>query len=129
MKCKGIPGHDHMVVLPHGEVYSIQHCDKVCQWLAAVQWFSPGTSVSSTNKTDRHDIIKILLKVRLNTLTLTLDQSKTKLYDWHDITEILLKVRLNTITLTLTLDQSKTKLFLQILIVCYLLLGLYLCQI
>ena len=27
-------------------------CDKVCQWLAAGQWFSPGTSVSSTNKTD-----------------------------------------------------------------------------
>jgi hypothetical protein len=32
-----------------GEVYSIQHlCDKVCQWLAACQWFSP---VSSINKT------------------------------------------------------------------------------
>ena len=31
-------------------------CDKVCQWLATGQWFSLGTSVSSTNKTDRHDI-------------------------------------------------------------------------
>jgi hypothetical protein len=27
--------------------------------------------VSSTNKTDRHDIIEILLKVALNTITLT----------------------------------------------------------
>ena len=40
-------------------------CDKVCQWLAAGQWFSPGTPVSSTNKTDRHDIKEILLKVAL----------------------------------------------------------------
>ena len=29
-------------------------------------WFSPGTPVSSTNKTDRHDITEILLKVALN---------------------------------------------------------------
>jgi hypothetical protein len=27
-------------------------CDKICQWLAAGRWFSPGTPVSSTNKTD-----------------------------------------------------------------------------
>jgi hypothetical protein len=27
-------------------------CDKVCQWLAAGQWFSLGTPVSSTNKTN-----------------------------------------------------------------------------
>ena len=38
-------------------------CDKVCQWLAIGQWFSPGTLVSSTNKTDRHDSTGILLKV------------------------------------------------------------------
>jgi hypothetical protein len=33
--------------------------DKVCQWLEAGRWFSPGTPVSSTNKTDRHDITEI----------------------------------------------------------------------
>jgi hypothetical protein len=33
--------------------------------------FSPGTPVSSTNKTDRHDITEILLKVSLNTTILT----------------------------------------------------------
>ena len=44
-------------------------CDKVCQWLAAGRWFS---TASSTNKTDRHDITEILLKVALNTITLTL---------------------------------------------------------
>jgi hypothetical protein len=32
-------------------------------------WFSPGTPVSSTNKTDRHDIAEILLKVALNTIS------------------------------------------------------------
>jgi hypothetical protein len=44
-------------------------CDQVCQWLAAGQWFSPGIPISSTNKTDRHDITEILLKVALNTIT------------------------------------------------------------
>jgi hypothetical protein len=34
--------------------------------------FSPGTPVSSTNKTDRHDITEVLLKVELNSITLTL---------------------------------------------------------
>ena len=31
------------------------------------RWFSPGTPVSSTIKTGRHDITEILLKVALNT--------------------------------------------------------------
>ena len=31
-------------------------CDKVCQWLATGWWFSPDPSVSSTNKTDHHDM-------------------------------------------------------------------------
>jgi hypothetical protein len=31
-------------------------------------WFSPGTPVSSTNKTDRHDITETLLKVTLSTI-------------------------------------------------------------
>jgi len=34
--------------------------------------FSLGTLVSSTNKTDSHDITEILLKVALNTINLTL---------------------------------------------------------
>jgi hypothetical protein len=38
-------------------------CDKVCRRLETGQWFSRGTPVSSTNKTDRHDITEILLKV------------------------------------------------------------------
>ena len=46
-------------------------CDKVCQWLAKGHWFSPGPPVSSINKTDRHDITEILLKVVLNTIKQT----------------------------------------------------------
>jgi hypothetical protein len=45
--------------------------DKVYQLLAHGRWFSPGTPVSSTNETDRHDITEILLNVALNTITLT----------------------------------------------------------
>ena len=41
-------------------------CDKVCQWLVAVWWFSTDTLVSSTNETDHHDMTEILLKVALN---------------------------------------------------------------
>ena len=32
-------------------------------------WFSQSTPVSSTNKTDRHDLTEILLEVALNTIT------------------------------------------------------------
>ena len=46
-------------------------CDKLCQWLATGWWFSPGIPVSSINKTDRHDQTEILLKVALNTITLS----------------------------------------------------------
>jgi len=35
-------------------------CDKLCQWLTPGQWFSLGTPVSSSNKTDRHDITDLL---------------------------------------------------------------------
>jgi hypothetical protein len=52
--------------------------DKVCQWLAANLWFSPVIPISSTNKTDRHDITDILLKVVLNTITIIILQSR-----WH----------------------------------------------
>jgi hypothetical protein len=45
-------------------------CDKMYQWLATGRWFSLGTLVSSTNKTDCHDLAEILLKVSLTIITL-----------------------------------------------------------
>ena len=52
-------------------VFDTTLCDKVCYLLAAVRWCSTNTPVSSTNKTDRHDITKIFLKVALYTIPLT----------------------------------------------------------
>jgi hypothetical protein len=34
-------------------------CDNVWQWLEAYRWFSPGSSVSSTNKNEHHNITQI----------------------------------------------------------------------
>ena len=45
-------------------------------FFATGQCFSPGPPVSITNKTDRHDIAEILLKVALNTT----NQTKSNLY-------------------------------------------------
>ena len=57
--------------------------DKVCQWLATGRWFSP---VSSANKTDRHDISKILLKVVLNTINRSIfcDQTCMSFQIWEN---------------------------------------------
>jgi hypothetical protein len=51
-----------------GALHTILY-DKVCQWLETGQWFSLGPVVSSTDKTDLHEIIEILWKVVLNTMT------------------------------------------------------------
>ena len=42
--------------------------------LATDRWSSQGTLVSSTSKTDHHNITEILLKVAFNPLILTLYQ-------------------------------------------------------
>jgi hypothetical protein len=75
---------DCFIILPRGAVVVViiwfESCswqgvlettlyDKVCQRLMAGWWFSPGTLISSTSKTERHDITEILLKVALNTIT------------------------------------------------------------
>ena len=58
-------------------------CDQVCQLLATGRWFSPGTPVSSTNKTDRYDTTEILLKVALNhKLTLKKNQPISVIIDF-----------------------------------------------
>ena len=72
-----------------GEVYSI---NIICQWLATGWWFSSGTLVSSTNKTDHHDVVEILLKVALNTISQT-----NRLYIWilKSLTDVLYSVTRN----------------------------------
>jgi hypothetical protein len=49
-------------------VHDTTLCDKVCQWLATGRCFSPGTPVPPPNKTDPHDIAKILRKVALHAI-------------------------------------------------------------
>jgi hypothetical protein len=44
----------------------------LCEMIVAGWCFSPGSPLSSINKTDRHDITEILFKVVLSTLILTL---------------------------------------------------------
>jgi hypothetical protein len=66
----------------YGEVYSIQ----LCQWLMTGRWFSLGTPVSSTNKTDRHDTTEILLKVVLNNINqskLNQNQPSMNPFQWQ----------------------------------------------
>ena len=62
-------------------------CDKVCQWLATGLWFSLGSPVSSTNKTDCHDITEILLKVALNTIKPTNQPVPVFWYFWYTFTK------------------------------------------
>ena len=76
---RGRRGHDRMVVgyttacaisayhllscgsdPVHGEVYLIHHY--VIKWFAAGRWFSSGPPISSTNKTDRHDIAENIVE-------------------------------------------------------------------
>jgi hypothetical protein len=49
----------------------VQHYVKVCHWHVTSPWFSLGPSISSSNKTDHHEITEILLKVALNTIKQT----------------------------------------------------------
>ena len=53
----------------HGELYLIHH---YMIKFATGRWLSPGALVSSTNKTDCHNVTEVLLKVVLNTITLVL---------------------------------------------------------
>jgi len=57
--------------LAHVEVYSIQHY--VIKFVSDLQQIS--ALLSSTNKTDRHDIAGVLLKVASNTIALALTYS------------------------------------------------------
>jgi hypothetical protein len=75
----------------HDQGEATTWCGKVCQWLSTGRWFSLGSPVSSTNKTDHQDITEILLKVALNTNKQTNKQYEltkggtTKCYNNGDI--------------------------------------------
>ena len=88
-------------------------CDKVCQWLAAGMWFSPGTLVSSTNKTGRHNITEILLKVALIKHN---NPTSVYLLTWFNF---VLLMHINSIKSTSSGHfQSKWSFFLQLVNIC-----------
>jgi hypothetical protein len=63
------------------KIFSLKH---IVQWLAAGRWVPSGPLVSSSNKTDPHDITEILLKVALSIIIKT----KTYVYwYYHNINE------------------------------------------
>ena len=59
-------------IRPRQGVLDTTSYDNVCQCLVVCRWVSPGTPVSSTNETDRHDVTEMLLKVVLHTIALIL---------------------------------------------------------
>ena len=70
------------------------------------RWFSPGTLVSSTNKTDHHDITEILLKVALNTITINFLLNKQSLWLLCLFLRLSLTLRRN-FTMYITHTQKK----------------------
>ena len=104
----------------HDEVYSIQHYVTKFQWLATGQWFSLGTPVSSTNKTDSHDITEILLEVALNTINQTktiillntkytkMQKRKHKIENWMLLIKIWLKLVFKIFVFSFT-DKTPVK--------------------
>ena len=65
----------------HGGVYSLQHyVIKYVSDMLQVGGFLLVLLVSSTNKTDRHDITEILLKVALNTINLIISVDKMDIF-------------------------------------------------
>ena len=65
-------------------------------------WFSPDTQVSSTNKTDHHDITEILLKVALNTITLTLTINLFKVFPKENVNYVGFMIKVPDLKLTST---------------------------
>ena len=73
----------------HGEVYSIQpNVKKFASYLWQMgRWFSPGTPVSLTNKTVRHDITELILlkhhnRTHKNILKTTRTRKVVRSFQW-----------------------------------------------
>ena len=78
-KCGEFESHNVELSIPRHERGSNSQ-------LAASRWLSPGIPVSSTNKTDCHDITKILLKVALNTIIpIYVSRDMSSKYIWYDM--------------------------------------------
>jgi len=75
-------------------------------------WFSRGTPLFSTNKTDLYDITEIWLKVLLNTITLATVFPNTLLFQYYDFKVHWLLVSIRTFN-----NHGSVQLFMSTLIV------------
>ena len=62
-----VSAYHHWTEFESRSGWGVQHYVIKFLWPATGRWFSHGSPVSSTNKTDRHNITEILLKVALST--------------------------------------------------------------
>jgi hypothetical protein len=97
-------------------------CDKVCQWLATGRWSSLGFPVSSTNKTYRHAITEILLKVTLNTIKLTNQPTES---DWLSLIKISWVSFLKIISIVIIYSPTKIKHHLTCFKISFLIMNLF----
>ena len=99
----------------HDEVYSIQHyVIKFLSDLRQAGAFLLGTPVSSTNKTDRHNIVEILLKVALNTILTPMSKDNFLKHEIQQNTVmakniIIYKIRTTTPTNPQTTTETATE--------------------
>jgi hypothetical protein len=70
-------------------------------WLATGQWFSLCPPVSSTNKTDRHNITEIVLKVALNT-----NKQTRVLVFYFNLFPLFILIRMSINTIWLKLNHA-----------------------
>ena len=59
------------------------------------RWFFPGIAVFITNKTDRHDIAEILLKMALNTITYFFKQNRMLINMYKHALSMMVVLHLN----------------------------------
>jgi len=76
----------------------------VCQWLAAGRWFSPGPPISSTNKSDCHDITEIESGVKYHqakqtTTTETTSNTICNVHVWYMYYILFIYLRMNKLYL------------------------------
>jgi hypothetical protein len=77
--------------------------DKVCQWLATGRWFSPGTPVSFTHETDRHNTTELSLKVALTAWTWPQPTPGIKYIHFNRYDQYILELRTYTATDTINI--------------------------
>jgi hypothetical protein len=59
-----IEKHGYWKELTRRDVLDTTLCNKVCHWLETGRWLSSGSLISSTTKSDLHDIAEICWKCR-----------------------------------------------------------------